>query len=109
MNESEFLFLYDQTLNQLQEFLEIHAPDIDCDVSMGIMTILLPNKQKLVINRQTPLSQLWLATTQQGYHLNYIDHHWICSRSQQTLEQLLNSSLQSYLDQPIFLEISNKI
>lgn len=100
MSESEFLFLYDQTLNQLEEWIDTQAPELDYEMSANIMTVFLPNQQKLIINRQTPLKQLWLATTKQGYHLNFVQNQWRCDKSQQTLEELLIDSIGQYCKQP---------
>jgi CyaY protein len=45
------------------------------------MTLTFENGSKIVINRQEPLHQVWLATKTGGYHFDYRDGYWYCSRS----------------------------
>ena len=45
------------------------------------LTLEFENSSKLIINRQQPLHQIWLATLESGHHYNYINESWIDDRS----------------------------
>lgn len=83
MNDSEFHQLADQLMLYIEETLDGFTgdSDIDYETNGGVMTLTFENGSKIVINRQEPLHQVWLATKAGGYHFNYRDDHWYCSRS----------------------------
>ena len=83
MNDSEFHQLADQLLLSVEERLDEHDGDADIDYEThgSVMTLSFENGSKIVINRQEPLHQVWLATKAGGYHFSYQDPHWICDRS----------------------------
>lgn len=92
MNNSEYHQLIDQLFLQLAEKIDNYQGnnDIDYELEGGIFTLTLNNQHKIVINRQEPLQQLWLASKTAGYHFNYQQGQWICQRSQQEFWSLLS-------------------
>ncbi|MDR0217740.1 MAG: iron donor protein CyaY [Enterobacteriaceae bacterium] len=83
MNDSEFHQLADQLMLQLEAKLDNYEgdADIDCETNGGVMTLSFENGSKIIINRQEPFHQIWLATKGGGYHFDYRDNQWICDRS----------------------------
>ncbi|CRY56070.1 MULTISPECIES: iron donor protein CyaY [Yersinia] len=83
MNDTEFHQLADQLMLCIEETLDAFSgdSDIDYETNGGVMTLTFENGSKIVINRQEPLHQVWLATKAGGYHFDYRDGHWYCSRS----------------------------
>jgi CyaY protein len=73
MTESEFNDLVDNTLTLIEEALDACDVDIDYETVSGILTLVFDNKSKIIINRQTPLKQLWVAAKSGGFHFNYDD------------------------------------
>lgn len=71
MNESEFNQLAEQTLLQIEDAVESCGVDIDYDTSGDILTLEFENGSQIIINKQTPLSQIWVAARSGGYHFNY--------------------------------------
>lgn len=71
MNESEFNQRVDATLEAIEETLDEAETDLDYLISGGVLTIICENKSQLILTRQTPISQLWLATLTGGYHFDY--------------------------------------
>lgn len=71
MNDSEFHRLADSLWMTIEERLDDWDgdSDIDCEINGGVLTISFENGSKIIINRQEPLHQVWLATKQGGYHL----------------------------------------
>ncbi len=72
MNDSEFHRLADQLWLTIEERLDDWDgdSDIDCEINGGVLTITFENGSKIIINRQEPLHQVWLATKQGGYHFD---------------------------------------
>lgn len=90
MTESEFNQQVDDTIIAIEEALDELDLDIDYESSGGILTITLENGSKIIINRQTPVKQLWLAAKDGGYHLDWVDDQWITDKDQEPLPQLLS-------------------
>ena len=82
MNDSEFHRLADTLWMTIEERLDDWDgdSDIDCETS------------KIIINRQEPLHQVWLATKQGGYHFDLKGDEWICDRSGETFWDLLEQA-----------------
>ena len=72
MNDSEFHRLADTLWMTIEERLDDWDgdSDIDCEINGGILTITFENGSKIIINRQEPLHQVWLAAKQGGYHFD---------------------------------------
>lgn len=90
MTESEFNQQVDDTLIAIEEALDELDLDIDYETSGGILTITLENGTKVIINRQTPVKQLWLAAKDGGYHLDWVHEQWLTDKDQEPLSQLLS-------------------
>lgn len=71
MNESEFNTLVDQTLERIEQSIEDCGVDIDYEIVGGILTLEFEDGSKIILNRQTPLKQLWMAARAGGFHFNY--------------------------------------
>ncbi|WP_431224218.1 iron donor protein CyaY [Serratia sp. L9] len=94
MNDSEFHQLADQLMLNIEETLDDFDgdADIDYETNGGVMTLSFENGTKIVINRQEPLHQIWLATKTGGYHFDYRDSAWFCDRSGQEFYALLTEA-----------------
>ena len=94
MNASEFHRLADQLWLTIEERLDDWDgdSDIDCEINGGVLTITFENGSKIIINRQEPLHQVWLATKQGGYHFDLKGDEWICDRSGETFWDLLEQA-----------------
>lgn len=71
MNESEFNQLAEETMIAIEEAIEDSGADIDFDSAGDILTLEFSNASQIIINKQTPLSQLWVAARSGGFHFNY--------------------------------------
>jgi len=81
MNDSEFQQLADQLYQKIEDCIEESGADVDYEQNGGLLTLEFENSSKLIINRQQPLHQIWLATLESGHHYNYINESWIDDRS----------------------------
>lgn len=94
MNDSEFHQLADQLMLKIEEALDNFTgnADIDYENQGGVITLSFENGSKIVINRQEPLHQIWLATKIAGYHFNYHQGVWLCDRSGEAFFPLLTEA-----------------
>ena len=94
MNDSEFHQLADALMLTIEEALDDFDgdADIDYETNSGVMTLSFENGSKIVINRQEPLHQVWLATKAGGYHFSYRDEQWVCDRSGESFFTLLSQA-----------------
>ncbi|GAA6186195.1 MULTISPECIES: iron donor protein CyaY [Alteromonadaceae] len=81
MNDSQYHQLVDDMFIQLEEALDACEVDIDYESAEGILTLEFQNKTKIILNKQAPLHQLWVATKFNGHHFNYQDEVWIDERT----------------------------
>lgn len=94
MNDSEFHQLADQLMLNIEQTLDDFDgdADIDYETNGGVMTLSFENGSKIVINRQEPLHQVWLATKAGGYHFTYREESWQCDRSGREFYELLSEA-----------------
>jgi CyaY protein len=81
MTDSEFLALASELYQKIEDGIEESGADIDYDQNGSLLTLEFENRTKLIINRQQPLHQVWLATLENGHHYDYKDGLWIDDRS----------------------------
>jgi len=103
MNESEFHVRVDKILLLLEGAFDDVASDIDSQLTSGILTITFENDTKLIVNRQTPNREIWVAAKSGGFHFRYMNSDWFDTRSSVTLATLLTNVIieQSGLVVPI--------
>ena len=68
MDESDFNQRVDEILEQIEDAIEDSGADIDYETAGGILTLSFEDDSKIIINRQTPVRQIWVATRQGGFH-----------------------------------------
>lgn len=71
MDESKFNQRVDEVIEQLEEAIDDSGADIDYDTVGGILTLTFENDSKIILNRQTPVKQIWVATKGGGFHFDY--------------------------------------
>ena len=55
------------------------------------MEIIFPDGSKIILNKQAPLQQLWVATKFNGHHFEY-QNKWIDNRSGAEFWQFMNDA-----------------
>ena len=71
MTESEFEQLADDTLIAIEDAVENSDADIDFDSAGGILTLEFANGSQIIVNKQAPLKQIWVAARSGGFHFDY--------------------------------------
>jgi CyaY protein len=107
MNESEFNDLAEQTMLDIEQAIEDSGAEIDYDTISDILTLEFENGSRIIINKQTPVSQLWVAARSGGFHFDY-DYETECWRLDSDSEQELFACLSRYCSEqagtPVQLE-----
>ena len=81
MNDSEFHQAVDKQLMMIEEMIDNSGADIDYETTGNVMTLEFENRSQVIINRQEPLHEIWLASKEGGYHFQISDGKWLCTRS----------------------------
>jgi len=94
MTDSEFLELANILYQKIEDSIEESGADIDYDQNGSLLTLEFENRTKLIINRQQPLHQVWLATLENGHHYDYKNGSWIDDRSGDDFLVFLSASIK---------------
>jgi iron-sulfur cluster assembly protein CyaY len=84
MNESEFHGAVDAVLARVETALE-REEDLEVDLESGILTITCPDGTRIIVNRQTPNREIWVAARSGGFHFAWRDGAWRDTRSNDEL------------------------
>jgi len=74
MQETEFRALLSQLFQRIEKPFDAVDPDqAECEVQFGALTILLPNRTKVILSAQPSVQQLWMAIASRGvaFHFDY--------------------------------------
>jgi len=71
MTESEFNALVDDTLMRIEDVLDEAESDLDVQTSGGVLTLRCENGSQIILTRQVPVHQLWVAAVSGGFHFDY--------------------------------------
>jgi CyaY protein len=94
MNESDYLNQVGELLSsieaQLDQWLQEDIVDIDSQRSGLMLELTFERGQKVVINAQPPLQELWLASPFGGYHYRWQAGIWASTRGGLPFDQELS-------------------
>lgn len=93
MNESEFHRAVDAILARIENALE--ATGLDADLESGILTITCPDASRIIVNRQTPNREIWVAARSGGFHFAHREGQWRDTRSGEELFASLARVIES--------------
>jgi CyaY protein len=79
MNETEFHRSVDAALERVERSLD--DTDLDVDLEAGILTVTCPDGSRVIVNRQTPNREIWVAARSGGFHFRMKDGEWRDTRS----------------------------
>jgi CyaY protein len=80
MTESEFHETVDALLARVERAVE-GADALDFDMDGGILTIECPDGSRIIVNRQTPNREIWVAARSGGFHYRWRDGAWRDTRA----------------------------
>jgi len=80
MNESDFHSAVDAVLARIESSLE-GEDNLDLDLESGILTVTCSDSSRVIVNRQTPNREIWVAARSGGFHFAHRDGEWRDTRS----------------------------
>lgn len=101
MTDHEYHELVDAVMLTLEEQIEECEVDLDYESAAGILEIIFPNQTKIILNKQTPLHQIWVATKFNGHHFELRDGVWIDNRSGSEFWQFMSEASSRQADAKI--------
>ena len=84
MTESDFHRAVDDVLARIERAVEA-ADDLDVGLEGGVLTIECPDASRIIVNRQTPNREIWVAARSGGFHFRFADGAWRDTRSSEEL------------------------
>jgi CyaY protein len=80
LQDSEYQALAERVLaaieRQTDDWLQAGVIDIDANRAGGLLELEFPGGSRIVVNKQPPLHEIWLAARQGGYHFRFVDGQW---------------------------------
>lgn len=89
LDESAFHARVDAVFAGIESAIDVDGPDIDSEISGGILTLEFDNDSKVIINRQTFNREIWVAAKSGGFHFRFDGAVWNDTRGGERLEILL--------------------
>jgi len=105
MKDALYHELIDNLFIHIEEALDECEQDMDYESGEGILTVILPDQSKIILNKQAPLQQLWVATKFNGHHFNYTDNKWIDERTGAEFYQFMDDAMSRQADVAIVLNL----
>jgi CyaY protein len=89
--QSDYLRLAEAALRSVEAAAD--AADLDSKREGGVLTLELDNGEKIIVNLQPPLQELWLASKSGAYHFRYAGGAWLDTRGSRSFQALLQQAL----------------
>jgi iron-sulfur cluster assembly protein CyaY len=84
MTESDFHRAVDAALARIEASVEVEDA-LDTDLEGGVLTITCPDASRIIVNRQTPNREIWVAARSGGFHFASREGAWRDTRSGEEL------------------------
>ena len=84
MNESDFHREVDAVLARIEAGVEA-SDTLDVDLESGILTVTCPDASRVIVNRQTPNREIWVAARSGGFHFRKLEGEWRDTRGGEEL------------------------
>jgi len=81
MTPSEFDSLADAMLERIARAVEASGADCDCEPKgSGVLELEFADGSRIVVNRHSAASQIWVAARSGGYHFRWDGSDWVDTR-----------------------------
>ena len=103
MNDSQYNLIAEELLLAVEEAIEDSGVDIDYEGVGGLLTLTFKNTSKIIINKQAPLHEIWVATKFNGHHFVLTNERWNDKRSGDEFWQFLSNAVSTQAETTITL------
>ncbi len=101
MNDTEFHQLVDTQMQIIEEAIDDSGADIDYETSGNVMTLEFDDRSQIIINRQEPMKEIWLASKSGGFHFQWKGEQWICSKTGVELISMVKTECEKHAGEAI--------
>lgn len=103
MSDAIYLSRVEETLNQIEELLDDAESDLDYDNNGAMLVIKCPDRSQIILTRQPPVKQLWVATRTQGLHFDFDEasNQWVLDSDGSALRDHLTAAFADQTDEQI--------
>ncbi len=103
MTETEFHNHVENFFSYIDDELYKLEVDFDYLVAEGVFTFDFDNGTKVIISRQTPVSQIWLATVSGAFHFSYDEasKQWLESSSKEEFLAVLSQHCTAQAEEDV--------
>ena len=105
MKDSEFNDLVDKTFDAIEDSLD--ALDVDFDQAEGVLNIECADGSMIILSRQLASCEVWVAARSGGFHLAFADDVWNCSKTNESLRELLERVLGEQMGEVVNLQFGS--
>ena len=85
MTDTEYHHKVDEVFSAIETAIELaideQDADIDINASGSVLDLAFEDGSKIVINKQEPLHEIWVATRSGGYHFKFDGEQWFDERN----------------------------
>lgn len=104
MNDTQYNLMADELLLALEEAIEDCGIDIDYEGVSGMLTLTFKNASKIIINKQAPLHEIWVATKFNGHHFHYDNGQWQDKRGGGEFWQFISKAVSTQAEADVTLQ-----
>ena len=101
MNDSQYHQLVDDAFERIEQTMDSDDFDIECDINGGVLTLEFENRSQIIINRQEPMREIWLASKSGGFHFKLIEDKWTCSKTGMELFEMVKEECVKHAGEEI--------
>ncbi|WP_428773587.1 iron donor protein CyaY [Vibrio sp.] len=101
MNDTEFHQLADVQMQLIEQAIDDSGADIDYETAGNVMTLEFDNRSQIIINRQEPMREIWLASKSGGFHFQYQNNQWVCSKTGIELMTMVKQECEKHAGEAI--------
>ncbi len=101
MNETEFHQRADEQMQIIEQAIDDSGEDIDYETTGNVMTLEFDDRSQIIINRQEPMKEIWLASKSGGFHFQWQNEQWICSKTGVELISMVKQECEKHADEEI--------
>jgi CyaY protein len=104
MTETEFNDLADSVIGFIEEQIEASGASVETELKgTGMLELEFDNGSKIIINRQTPMQEIWVAAKSGGFHYRLVDAAWRNTRDGSELFAALSALISQQAGEPVSL------
>lgn len=103
MNDTQYNFIADELLLAVEDAIEDCGQDIDFESVSGLLTLTFKNGTKIILNKQAPLHEIWVATKFNGHHFSLENEQWQDKRAGDEFWAFLSAAVSKQADAEIIL------